>query len=138
METPATSDRRFAAWCIDCAVLAAIFLLLGLRLNVWTGRASLVATTYMLLRDIARASVGKLALGMRVVGKDGQPASVAERLLRNTTLALAPALSSVMNYGLAGLVPDTAIMVESLFLLSKGERIGDRIAGTIVVRHLRS
>jgi uncharacterized RDD family membrane protein YckC len=134
MDTPATNDRRFAAWCIDGVVLAAIFLLLGIPLKVWTDRGSLIATAYVLLRDVGGASPGKLALGLRVVNQEGAPASLAARVLRNATLAIASALNSVLNYGLARLIPDTAIMVESCFLVSKGQRIGDRIAHTKVVR----
>jgi uncharacterized RDD family membrane protein YckC len=130
----ASNGRRFAAWIIDGLIIVSVAFLLSIPLNVWTGQAVAVATTYVLLRDIGGASPGKRIMGLRVVAKGGGLPSLSSRLLRNATLALTPALSLALNHGLAGLVPGLITTAESLFLLSKGESHGDRLAATTVIR----
>jgi uncharacterized RDD family membrane protein YckC len=43
---------------------------------------------YFLFRDINGASLGKMILGLKVVSKDGRPATIRQKLLRNLLLVL--------------------------------------------------
>lgn len=98
--------------------------------------AGVFLTPYWLLRDITGASLGKLALGMKVTGKNGQPATVKMRILRNLPIAVGPAcmMIPVLGYFIAGPVSGIIMLVEAVMLLSQGERLGDRFANTRVVR----
>jgi uncharacterized RDD family membrane protein YckC len=91
---------------------------------------------YWLLRDVAGASLGKMLLGLKVVAKDGQPASTGARVLRNLPLSLGPAcaLIPVLGYVIAAPVAGIVVLVEAIMLLSQGERLGDRLAKTAVVK----
>jgi uncharacterized RDD family membrane protein YckC len=98
--------------------------------------AGVFLTPYWLLRDITGASLGKLLLGLRVVGRDGRPATVGGRIIRNLPLALGPSCMLVpfLGYIFAGPVAGVVVLVEGVMLLSQGERLGDRLARTRVVR----
>jgi uncharacterized RDD family membrane protein YckC len=91
---------------------------------------------YWLLRDITGASLGKIVLGTQVVKKDGSPSSTKERILRNVPMIVGPVL---MMIPFAGLVIGPSIsvliiLVETVLLFTKRERMGDMLAGTTVVK----
>lgn len=67
-------------------------------------------------------SPGKMALGLRVVGEDGLPVRPGESLVRNL-LRVVDALPVSYVVGLLAMV-----------LSADGRRLGDRVAGTLVVR----
>ncbi len=126
---------RFAGYLIDVIPamllgLVAIIPLIGIMV------AGCLLAPYWLLRDIVGASLGKLALGLRVVQKDGQPASTKALILRNAPLALGPILMTIplLGYLLGPPIAGIMILVEGISLMAQGERIGDRLAGTAVVR----
>jgi uncharacterized RDD family membrane protein YckC len=98
--------------------------------------AGLLLGPYWLLRDIGGASLGKLALGMRVVSQNGQPASKGARVLRNLPLIAAPLcmLIPILGYVLVLPVGAIVLLVEGIMLLSQGSRLGDKMAGTVVVK----
>jgi len=98
--------------------------------------AGLLLTPYWLLRDVFGVSLGKLALGMRIVRLNGQPASAAPRILRNVPLMVGPAclIIPVLGYILAPPVAGIAVLVEGVLVLTQGSRLGDRLAGTVVVK----
>ena len=98
--------------------------------------AGLILVPYWLLRDITGASLGKLLLGLKVVARDGQPATVGARVLRNLPIAIGPMcmLIPVLGYILTGPVAGIMVLTEAVMLLTQGERLGDRLAGTTVVR----
>jgi uncharacterized RDD family membrane protein YckC len=126
---------RAAGYLID--VVPAIFLgLFGIVPVIGTMISGVLLLGYWLLRDIGGRSLGKLLLGMRVASADGSPAPVGSRILRNVTLAIGPAFLLVPFAGhFAG--PGAAIVfivIEILMLLAQGNRLGDRIAGTTVVK----
>lgn len=132
-----TADKwiRVAGYVIDGLPLVLVIFfawipILGLIL------AGLCLVPYWLLRDVTGASLGKLLLGLKVVARDGQPATVAARILRNLPLALGPMcmLIPFLGYVLAGPVAGTVTLVEGIMLLSQGERLGDRLAKTTVVK----
>src|SRR5947207_15688132 len=82
---------RVAGYLID--LLPAVLIgLIGLIPIAGIILAGLLLTPYWLLRDIGGASLGKIVLGTRVTRKDGSPASVGARVLRNIPLAIGPAL----------------------------------------------
>jgi len=125
---------RAAGYLIDLlpALLAGLFGLIPIVGAVLVG---LLLTPYWLLRDITGASLGKLLLGLKVIGKDGSPASKGALVLRNLPIAIGPALMIIplLGYVLAPIVSMIIMLVEVIFLLTQGERVGDRLAKTVVV-----
>jgi uncharacterized RDD family membrane protein YckC len=91
---------------------------------------------YWLLRDITGGSLGKLVLGLRVVRKDGLPASAGARAIRNVPLIFGPLcmLVPILGYIFAIPIAMIVVFVEAIMLLSQGDRLGDRLAGTTVVK----
>lgn len=90
---------------------------------VVTAYSALVIVGYPVILEMATRgrSLGKLALGLRVVSDDGSPERFRQALFR----------------GLAGIVEFWALsgapaLISSL-ISSKGKRIGDLFAGTIVI-----
>ena len=80
--------------------------------------------------------MGKLALGLCVRNRDGSEATVVSRILRNLTIAFGPGLLIIPLLGYA-LAPPTAVLLiatEALMLVTQGERLGDKLAGTAVFR----
>jgi uncharacterized RDD family membrane protein YckC len=126
---------RVAGYLIDVApTLLLLFV-------VWIPVFGLIAAglcllPYWLLRDVTGASLGKLLLGLKVVRRDGRPASVGARILRNVPLTFAPAcmILPLLGYVFAGPVAAIVVLIEGIMLLSQGERLGDRIAGTTVTK----
>lgn len=104
------------------------------RLPDVTGALS--AAGYLLVRDglFARQSVGKKLVGLRVAASDGAAAGYRESILRNAPLALIYVLFLVPYAG--WLLGPFFLAVESLVALGdeRGMRIGDMLAGTVVVR----
>lgn len=98
--------------------------------------AGLFLVPYWLLRDVTGASLGKLLLGLKVVARNGHPATIGARVLRNLPIAVGPvfALIPVLGYALVGPVSFIIILIEAIMLLSQGERLGDRLANTTVLR----
>jgi uncharacterized RDD family membrane protein YckC len=85
---------------------------------------------------IQGSSLGKRLLGLKVVRQDASSADTQQRILRNITLVPGPLLALIPLGGLFT-VPAIAIcllLVEIGFLLVRHERLGDRIAGTMVIR----
>jgi uncharacterized RDD family membrane protein YckC len=126
---------RVAGYLLDCLpTLLLIFFawipIAGLIL------AGLFLVPYWLLRDVTGASLGKLLIGLKVVGKDGRQTSTGARILRNVPLILGPLcmLIPILGYIFAGPVAAIVVLVEGIMLLSQGERLGDRLAKTAVVR----
>jgi uncharacterized RDD family membrane protein YckC len=135
---PARLATRFAAFALDLLVQVALgfmFLLLGARLavdsNTDTAHALGIITSVLILIGYpvvcetvsTGRSVGKLAVGLRVVRLDGGPERFRHALVR----ALAGWFADIgMSFGLAGACTSASS--------PRGQRIGDLLAGTIVVR----
>ncbi len=139
---PSTSSQvvadlgiRVCAYLIDCipAMLIGLLNLIPIAGAVICG---LLSTPYWLLRDVTGASLGKLVLGLRVVSKDGSNSTVGQRVLRNLTLAIGPALLIIPLLGimLCAIIGGVIGLVEIIFFLTQRERLGDRFAKTAVVR----
>jgi uncharacterized RDD family membrane protein YckC len=97
--------------------------------------SGVVLAAWWLLRDLTGASPGKLLLGLRVVRQDNSPSDLRQRMLRNITLVPGPLLSLIGIAGFGGpAISVCLILVEVGFLWVRHERLGDRLAGTMVVR----
>lgn len=126
---------RVAGYLID-VIPAALLGLFSLIPVVGPMIVGLLLTPYWLLRDVGGASLEKLVLRTRIVRENGQPAGAGARVLRNLPLAIGPAfliiplLGYVLGPGITGLI----VLVEAVMLLTQGYRVGDRLAGTIVIK----
>jgi uncharacterized RDD family membrane protein YckC len=140
---PAGSDdvlgRRIAAGLIDVALLIVLFVVLGVTigdtkteggnntvaLNGWPFLLylALVLLYYFVLEAIWRASLGKLLLGLRVVGRDGGRPSAGAIALR-TLLRIVDWLPFFYLVGFIALLATG----------TRRQRLGDLAAKTRVVR----
>lgn len=131
----ADKGLRAAGYLID-VLPAIVFGLFGMIPWIGSIIAGLLLTPYWLLRDVTGASLGKLILRTSVVRKDGQPSAVGARILRNLPLAIGPAflIIPLLGYVLGPAIAFIAFLIETILVLSNGERLGDRIAGTTVIK----
>jgi uncharacterized RDD family membrane protein YckC len=127
---------RGCAYLIDA--IAGALVSFGLSWLPFAGivLSGFVLAAWWLLRDIPGASPGKRLFGLTVVRQDGSPADKRARILRNITLIPGPLVTLIP---LGGLFTGPALaigllLVEIGFLLVRHERLGDRIAGTMVIR----
>ncbi|HEV2705056.1 MAG TPA: RDD family protein, partial [Pyrinomonadaceae bacterium] len=87
-------------------------------------------------RDSQGASLGKSLFGMRVIGKDGREATTGARVLRNLLFAIpafimiVPILGHILGSFLAFII----VITELVSLLASGERLGDKLANTVVIK----
>lgn len=134
-EQAAGRGRRLVAYMIDAFIASFIGVWQIPIIGEFLG---LVALLYMLCRDMNGASLGKLALGMRVRHADGGPSSLMQRILRNVPFAfpLLPLLLPFegMDILATGVVSTAVILVEGIALLFTGSRLSDRLASTAVFR----
>jgi uncharacterized RDD family membrane protein YckC len=137
LDLPAAAyPSRIAALLIDMAVQLALFaLVLGPVVATISGNGSYAAAaavaSYLAVfvgyptafETLSRGkTLGKLALGLRVVGDDGSPVRFRQALLR----------------ALAGLIEIWSIVLAPVGLISslvspRGKRVGDIFAGTYVI-----
>jgi len=132
---------RALAFCLDLAVMVVVLALLSVGLYAVTPADDLaqfaavgVAVMVIVLvgypvtvESLTRGrSLGKLALGLRVVREDGGPIGFRHALVRGLT-------GLVVDFGvLSGFTG--AIGVISSLASPRGRRVGDVLAGTMVVR----
>lgn len=119
--------RRFLAVLIDSIILGIIA---GI-LNGVLGRDQFVVSSgttgvlgliyYMVLEATQGATLGKIALGLRVVKLDGSPISWSESILRN----LLRIIDAFFLYLVAAIFVETSPLKQ---------RLGDKAAHTVVVR----
>lgn len=133
--TSADKSLRAAAYLIDI-VPAFLISLFGVIPVLGAILAGLLMAPYWLLRDVTSASPGKLLLGLRVVSKDGKPPAKGKLVLRNLLLSIGPGILIIPLLGMfvGPVVGFIVIVLETIFLLTQGERLGDRWAGTVVVK----
>jgi uncharacterized RDD family membrane protein YckC len=138
LELPSASVvTRFASALIDLLVLSAIgavtatwFVLAGISLNEALLQVLAIAFVVLILvgwpvileTRLHGRSLGKMALGLRVVRDDAGPISAQHAFLR--------ALVGFVEIYLFGGVPAVITMLGN----NKGKRLGDFAAGTYVVR----
>lgn len=135
----ASKGERAGTYLIDLIPAVIVGFIFGWIPIVGPMIAGFILACYWLLRDITGGSIGKLLLGLRVVGKNGEEAKFSQRILRNVTIAAGPALLIIPLVGPFVALPITAILilVEIVLVLSQGERLGDRIAGTAVIHRAK-
>jgi uncharacterized RDD family membrane protein YckC len=133
--TPADKGARAVGYLIDILPLLVVSLF-SLIPFVGAILAGLLGLVYWLLRDIGGASLGKLAMGLRIASKHGGESTPGARVLRNITLAAPSAALAipVAGYALGPSCGFLMVLIETIALLSTGERVGDRLADTVVVR----
>lgn len=117
---------------VQAAVLAVLDLIIGLSsgLNGASGAAVLLTASVavivgypVLFETLSRGkSLGKLAMGLRVVGDDGGPERFRQALVR----ALAGVVEIWTLFGSPALITS--------LLSAKGKRLGDLFAGTFVIQ----
>jgi uncharacterized RDD family membrane protein YckC len=120
---------RFLAVLIDGLIIGAVTGILSFPFRdapgAWGGSIGLLAILYYIVLEATQgATLGKMALGLRVVKVDGSPISWSESIIRN----LLRIVDSLFFY-LVG-----AILIWNSPLR---QRLGDRAAGTVVVRRRR-
>lgn len=76
---------------------------------------------FIVMEAVLGASVGKLLLGLLVIKTDGSPIGWREAILRN--------LLYILDGFIGGLIGAIAIAISPLH-----QRLGDQVAGTVVVR----
>ncbi|MGB9847530.1 MAG: RDD family protein, partial [Desulfotomaculales bacterium] len=120
--------KRFLAYFIDVFLSGIIGLVPVL--------GGIAATVYMLVRDglFNGQSVGKRVVGLKVE-KDGCPAAFADSVKRNLILAVPDVLLiiPVAGFVLYAVAISIVTIIETLFVLLNGWRLGDKFAGTQVV-----
>jgi uncharacterized RDD family membrane protein YckC len=80
-------------------------------------------------------SLGKSLLGLKVMSFTGGEAGKGALVARNLPLAVGPAMMIIplLGYVLAPSAAVVIMLIEAICLLAMSERIGDKIAGTVVV-----
>ena len=147
---PASPGVRLVAGAVDAAILA----LPNAMLGAWAGAGSALATMlvwtlsfcyYLALEGVGGASLGKRALGLRVVSASGAPAPVARVAVRTATflvgilLAGAPVAMGLRPAGSTGFSANAApLIVLTLLFVTIRRRNGwaavhDLVSGTRVV-----
>ena len=135
LATAAPRGVRFVGFLIDFipAILLVVFLSFIPIIGPILG--GLLLAPYWLLRDVFGRSLGKTLAGERIVGRDGNPAPASARVLRNLPFVIGPAIMVLPVIGYVGIVINMVLVLgESIFLLSQGSRMGDKLAGTTVVK----
>ena len=96
----------------------------------------LIVIFYWLLRDINGRSLGKVIVGTMIVGGRGGPATAMQRVVRNLPFAIftLPLFIPILGVFAAILLQVLVFTAEVIAVLITGERIGDKIAGTTVVK----
>ncbi|HEY4060934.1 MAG TPA: RDD family protein [Puia sp.] len=142
--------RRFFAWVIDCVVIIAYYVLVSRLVEAALGPLShipewllvllgLPPLLYHLLCEIFLngQSVGKKALGIRVIAADGGQPSISQYLIRwvfrlvDFPVWIFPAIrSEALPFWCAVLLFGG---FASLIITPYSQRIGDLVAGTIII-----
>jgi len=103
----------FGAWALGAAILVAFAIYTGYFVifeTIWNGQTP-----------------GKRMFRLRVIREDGRPIRFYEALMRNL---LRTALDSMPVVG----VPLYSVGIVAIFLSPRSKRVGDYVAGTVVVR----
>ena len=150
--TRAQVGNRFLAAALDHLIQA--FAMAGIALAVWLMGESLakiwndlgnwaiaivimltfaIYTSYFIVFETIwnGQTPGKRVLRLRVIREDGRPIRFYEALVRNL---LRTAVDSQPIVG----VPLYSVGIVSIFLSSRSKRVGDYVAGTVVIRESES
>lgn len=117
---------RFLALLIDGIIVGAVSGLLAAVLRdspgLYGGLIGVLAVAYYIVMEATQgATVGKMALGLRVVKMDGSPISWSESVIRN----LLRIIDGLFGYLVGAILIWTSPLKQ---------RLGDRLANTVVIR----
>ena len=144
--------RRFFGFVIDLIVvliLVGILNAVGLIDTFASEEGEVVSTVdglvqagvgfgyYFVLTALMGATLGKMALGMKVVGADGNKARPGAVLVRELIArALGAILSAVIGAAIGGIIGVAVAIIIIIMILFDDKRQGlhDKIGGTFVVR----
>jgi uncharacterized RDD family membrane protein YckC len=131
---PATAVDRIVATFID-GLIAIPIGLIGIIPIVGQIVSGVALGCYWLFRDAKGFSIGKKVMKLQVISKNGGPATPDQMTKRNIPLCIGAFLSAIPIIGwFLGIVQALALIIELIFLLTKGERYGDQMASTTVVK----
>jgi uncharacterized RDD family membrane protein YckC len=132
---PSILGLRCGAYLIDVITAILIAVVFGWVPLIGSMFAGVLMVAYWLFRDINGASPGKMLLCLRVVSQDGSESTTRQRILRNVTLIIGPALFAFPLVGvLAGpMAGGCVLMLEIACLIIRRQRLGDMLADTDVV-----
>jgi len=128
---------RFVAWIIDLVVLVALGYVIALATGntteggfYLTGPLALLYFAagfayYIVLEAMIGATLGKLLTNLRVVKDDGAGLDWSSSVVRNV-FRLVDALPLLIPYLIGAIL---------IWTSGKNQRLGDRVAGTVVVRN---
>ncbi len=96
---------------------------------------SLGLIAYWLCRDLLRPSLGKRALGLEVVGLNGDRPTEQQLILRNIPFAIPSLLTMIPFIGPFAALPIAALVYvgELVLFITQGQRFGDQLAKTQVM-----
>lgn len=129
--TKATNLDRFIGAFIDGIILVPVYIVLFFVPFLGWLISGAIGAAWWLLRDAKGLSIGKKVMNLEVVSKDGSPATQDQLMKRNFTMAAAAGLGGVPVVGLLG---SAISLIECILVLAKGERYGDTMANTMVVK----
>jgi uncharacterized RDD family membrane protein YckC len=131
----ASVGLRAAGYLID-AIPAAILGFVGLIPVLGQLIAGVLLGFYWLYRDAAPLSLGKMALGLQVVQANGEPATRQALTRRNLPFAIAGFITAIPILGifLGPITAFVAFAVTVVLLVSEGYSLGDKWAGTTVIK----
>jgi len=141
--------QRFIAFIIDVIILLVIFgILSGIGVIEFSFseeanttdaliQAIIVVAYYVILTVAFGATLGKMAMGMKVVDRDGNKAGVGPVLVREVIArALGTLLASVVGAGIGEAIGVAVGIIIVIMILFDERRQGlhDKIGGTFVVK----
>jgi uncharacterized RDD family membrane protein YckC len=131
---PAEVPIRIAARLIDAMVLGTVAAVLGKLIGFgfdWLSASTVIVILYFVLMDVScGATLGKLALGLRVIGPTGSRPTVRESFTREafTVVGAVPYVGPFLALGAWAWI----IVTIRSSALRQGKH--DALAGTLVVR----
>ncbi|HEY5361215.1 MAG TPA: RDD family protein [Streptosporangiaceae bacterium] len=129
------TGRRIVQYIIDAILTGIVFSLISWALDRGTGGVHVILWVVLVLVNIAwyflywvarpyisnGQTLGMQLLGIRVISKDGGPASVMQLFIRSVLLVLFTPLSLLIG-------------IITMMFSRYRQRVGDHLAGTLVVR----
>lgn len=114
---------RILAFIIDAIIVGVVSSILSFVLrDAATPVTSILGLAYFIVMEAMRgATVGKMALGLRTVKVDGQPISWQEAIIRGLLRIV-----DAFPFGLIGIIMISNSPIK--------QRLGDRVANTVVVK----
>lgn len=132
---PASRGRRFVGLIIDWVLTWPFGFLLAIPI-LGQEILAFVVLVFWFLRDMNGKSIGKALVGTSIVNHLGMPATAKQRFVRNIPFALPILLLFVPLAGVpvAYFFQGIAFLAEAGAVIFTDERLGDKLAGTIVIK----